>query len=482
MTEVVTGRVCHSCGQPFEGASWSETGLTCADCFHGRRPRTPPRDGQRAQRASRSRPAPAASGQASPATSEPVAVAEPVDGAALLDEVVAFVRRYIILTPEQANALSLFTVHTYAIEAFDITPYVHIKSAEKRSGKTLTEECLELLVYRPWLTGRVTAAVLVRKIDRDRPTLLLDESDAAFKSGQEYAEALRGVLNTGHRRGGVASLCVKAGGDFDLKDFGTFCPKVIAGIGRLPDTVADRAIGIELKRRQADEQIERFRRSQADADAKPLRARLAAWAAANLAALREARPDMPGALDDRAADSWEPLLAIADLAGSDWPRRARRAAVLLSAGINREDESLGVRLLADIRSIFDERGIARLPSAALVQALNALEESPWGDLRGRPLDPRRLARLLRPFGIRPGSIRMEDGTPKGYTAEDFSDAWQRYLPVRIPEIAATSATTATNGPAESESKPSDVAVVADVAAKTDIREGPPRRPKEEVEV
>lgn len=396
------------------------------------------------------------------------------DGAALLDDVAAFVRRYVVLTAEQADALALWTGHTYAFEAADCTPYAHVSSAEKRSGKTKTLEVEDLLVARPWLTGRVTAAILVRKIDRDRPTLLLDESDAAFKGAQEYAEALRAVLNSGHRRGGVASLCVKAGADFDLRDFGTYCPKAIAGIGRLPDTVADRAIPIVLKRRQPTEAIERFRRSQADADALPIRKRLAAWAAAHLDELREARPEVPAGLDDRAADGWEPLFAIADLAGGDWPRRARVAALVLSAGGGREDESLGVRLLGDIRTVFEERNIDRLPSTELCRALNGLEESPWGDLRGKPLDPRGLARLLRPFGVRPqghaaghqGTIRLDEGqTVKGYLAEWFADAWGRYLP--YPQ-GPSQASQASHGP---DSDSGDVTAVTDVTANTGVREG-----------
>jgi hypothetical protein len=206
-------------------------------------------------------------------------VGEPVDGAALLDELAGMIHRYVVLAREQADAVALWVAHTHALEAASATPYLSITSPEKRSGKTRLLEVLELLAARPWLTGRVTPAVLVRKVDRDRPTLLLDESDAAFKGSQEYAEALRAVLNTGHRRGGVASLCVKSGGDFDLRDFGTYGPKAIAGIGRLPDTVADRAIIISLKRRAPTEPIERFRRSIADAEAKPLRAMLTAWAA-----------------------------------------------------------------------------------------------------------------------------------------------------------------------------------------------------------
>jgi len=367
-----------------------------------------------------------------------------VEGAALLNIVMAFVRRYVVLPEKAAVAVALWIVHTYAIEAAEATPYLNITSAEKRSGKTRLLEVLSLLVARAWFTGRVTAAVLVRKLARTPPpTLLLDESDAAFKGDREYAEALRATLNAGCRRGGVASLCVKVGGDYDLRDFPVFGPKAIAGIGRLPDTVADRAIPILLKRRAPNEQVVRFRQREAQPLAEYLREGLAQWASTNMESLKTARPDMPDSLDDRAEEGWEPLLAIADAAGGDWPERARRAAVALSAGEEREEDSLGVRLLRDIQLVFTERGTDRLSSEDLVAALNEMDEAPWGDLRGKPLDKRSLARRLRPYEIRPKQVRVGDRTLKGYMREDFHDAWARYLP-HILDIAPESETSETN--------------------------------------
>jgi hypothetical protein len=214
-------------------------------------------------------------------------------------------------------------------------------------------------VNKPWLTGRVTPAVLARKIDAECPTLLLDETDAAFAGDEEYAETLRAILNTGHRRGGKTSVCSGQGANITYCDLSTFCPKAIAGIGKLPDTVADRSIAIVLKRRKQSETVERFRHKKADSDAAPLRKRLSAWASA--LQLHDVEPSVPDELDDRAADCWEPLLAIADAAGGEWPQRARTAAVALSGG-GRDDASLGVRLLTDIKAIFTTRGVERLRS------------------------------------------------------------------------------------------------------------------------
>jgi len=395
---------------------------------------------------------------------------EPPPLADLLGDVVALVRRYVVLSDAQADALALWLCHTHAVDAAETTPYISITSPEKRSGKTRLLEALSLLVARPWYTGRVSAAVLVRKVAGQKPALLLDESDAAFRGEKDYAEALRAVLNAGHRRGGVASLCVKKGADFELVDFPVFGPKAIAGIGKLPDTVTDRSIPIRMKRRAPNESVARFRWCEARQEAEFVAEGLRLWAAANIQVLQDARPDIPPQLDDRAADGWEPLLAIADAAGGDWPRRAHRAALALSVGDTRDDDSLGVRLLQDIRTVFQNRQVDRLPSADIVAALVGMEEAPWGDLRGKPLDARALAWRLRPYGIRPYVMRVGDTTPRGYARADFDDAWGRYSPT--PDLSATRATSATNEDARLNLSQENVAAVAAVAANSGIHAPP----------
>jgi len=109
-----------------------------------------------------------------------------VEAATLLNDVEALVRRYVVLSLEESAAVTLWCVHTHAVEALGVTPYLAVTSAEKGSGKTQLLEVLELLVARPWPTGSVSAATLARKIDVERPTLLLDESDAAFKGDLEF--------------------------------------------------------------------------------------------------------------------------------------------------------------------------------------------------------------------------------------------------------------------------------------------------------
>lgn len=362
----------------------------------------------------------------SEAAAQPVPLADLLD---ILDEVVWFIRRYVVLNAVQADALALWEAHAHAVQAADTTAYLSIRSPEKRSGKTLLLELLEILVPSPLKADNISVAALARMV-ADGATLLLDEVDSLFGKGKasETQEMLRGVLNGGFRRGGCYVRMVGQGAAQQPQRFSTFGAKVLAGIGGLPGTLDDRSIIIEMRRKAPGETVARFRYRAARAEAAPIRERLAAWASAAIDTLRDARPEIPGALDDRAADAWESLLGIADLAGGDWPQRARAAAIALSTGENREDPSLGVKLLDDIRTTFATRGVDRMLSRDLVAALVAIEESPWGDIRGRPLDARGLAARLRPHRVKPVQVRVGDATGKGYQHEDLADAWKRYLP------------------------------------------------------
>jgi len=347
----------------------------------------------------------------------------------IISQLVQLIRRYVALTAAEADVIALWVVHTHAFGAAQTTPYLAITSAEKRCGKSRLLELLEMLVAGPWLTSSVSAAVLYRTIHETHPTLLLDESDATFSGNKEFGEALRGVLNSGHRLGGKASRCERAGEKFVRRDFDTFCPKAIAGIGKLPDTVADRCIPIRLRRKPPGTEVARFRRREVAPEAAELGADVFVWAAERLDALTEMRPELPESLSDRQQDGAEPLLAIADLAGGEWPTRARAALVELFTGTVAEDQSVGVSLLGDIRSVFNSTGRDRLSSNELLGRLTHGETLPWGEFaNGRPLTPIGLARLLKPFGIIPGTIRLEKGTAKGYLRESYADAWLRYLP------------------------------------------------------
>jgi hypothetical protein len=355
----------------------------------------------------------------------------PTDLSTTLAGVESLLRRYVAFPSEhQVVATTLFVAHTHAVDAADSTPYLAITSPEKRSGKTRLLDALEPLVARPWRLVEPSVAVVFRKVERDKPTLMLDEVDTIFRARGENYEGLRGLLNSGHRRGAKVPRCGEKGKT--LEEFEVFCPKALAGIGELPDTVADRAIPIRLARRAPGEHVQRFRFREAEAAARPLRESLSAWALGNISTLRNARPLVPSALDDRAEEGWEPLLAIADSAGSDWAERAREAAVALHGDESPQEEPLGVLLLTDTHTVF--QGFERVTTADLLAGLVDIEESPWGDWWGKAVEEgdlrgpgRRLATLLSRYGIRSKNLRIGESVQKGYQAEDFTDAWSRYV-------------------------------------------------------
>jgi len=358
----------------------------------------------------------------------------------VLADVEAFIRRYVVVTDAQATVLAVWVAHTHAIDAAETTPYLAVTSAEKRSGKTRLLEVLELLVHAPIRASNLSEAVLFRVLAASTRTLLLDETDAVF-APKSNREELRGLLNAGYRRGSPAYRMVGEGSKMRPEAFECFGPKVLAGIGELPDTIADRSFAIRLKRKAAGETVERFHRRDAEALAEPLRAQLLAWSSEEADLLAVMRPALPAELDDRAQDAAEPLLAIAGLAGS--PERVCRALVALrSEQAGADDETIGVRLLADVFAAFERAGHERLSTERLLELLCEDEEAPWTEWYGKPLTARGLARLLRPFGVRSGTVRLAGGaTPKGYKREAFGDAWTRYLPGNAP-VAATSDTTA----------------------------------------
>jgi putative DNA primase/helicase len=269
--------------------------------------------------------------------------------------------------------------------------------------------------------------------------------------------------------------------------FHVFGAVAIAAIGKLPDTLMDRSIVVEMKRKAPGERVQKLRRRQRQAlEALPRRS--VRWAADNLKSLSEREPSLPEELDDRAADNWEPLLAIADQVGGPWPVRARTTALVLSGARadTVEGSDVGVQLLSDVRLVLAAEAVDRITTKALLAALTGLEGRPWGEWsRGRPLSARQLGNLLGRFGIKPGTIRIGVTTPKGYLLGDLVDAFDRYLPANLPVGAATSATTSNllDNPAENDPPQPDphelveigrisldFADVADVAQRTEGRE------------
>lgn len=350
-----------------------------------------------------------------------------------LAEVRAFLCRYVAFPSEhEPIAIVLWIAHAHLVEAYETSPILSVTSAEMRSGKSLLLDVLELVVPQPIRMVLPSEAVLYTVVSqRPRPTVLLDEVDAIFgpRTAEKY-EGIRAILNAGNRRGSPVLRVKLDGKRREVEGFDVFGPKVIAGIGDLPTTVADRAIPIRLRRRRPDERVARFRRRQASTEAAAIE--LPAWPVPDVAGV-----PVPDELPDRAADGWEPLLAIADCAGGTWSTVARLAAVALSA----EEPStitLGIRLLGDVRDAFD--GVTHLTTTALLERLHDMDDAPWGDWYGKPLTSRSLAKLLAPYRVLPKQRRSGDRNLRGYFETDFEDAWARYLPVQEPATTATSAT------------------------------------------
>jgi Protein of unknown function (DUF3631) len=354
--------------------------------------------------------------------------ANEIDGAEVLNDVCAFLGRFIAYPSEHAQiAHTLWIAHAHMMESWDSTPRLAFLSAEPGSGKTRALEISELLVPNAVENVNMSPAYLFRRIGADigLPTLLVDEIDALFNGKSQSAEEIRGLLNAGHRRGAMVGRCVIHGKTVTTEESPAFCAVALAGLGFIPHTLMSRSIIIRMRRRAPNETVEPYRRRDHGAAGEALHDRLATWAAPRIEAMSKARPDMPRGVEDRAADCWEPLLVIADAAGGHWPDISRDAAVALVSASREANPSLGIRLLEDIRTAF--QGDDKLSTEQLLSRLISLPESPWANLKGKPLDDRGLAARLRKYEVRPKTIRVGNHTPRGYERTDFEDPWARYL-------------------------------------------------------
>jgi hypothetical protein len=379
-------------------------------------------------------------------------------GSDILDQLHATLIKYLVFPcPEAADAVTLWVAASHAQPAWEYAPRLNIQSPMKRCGKSRLLDLIEVLCEQPMMMIFASAPTLFRSIDPDEPpTLLLDETDAIFgtKDRSESQEAMRAVLNAGHQRGRTVPRCIPP--SQRVEHFPTFAMAALAGIGDLPDTIKDRSVVIRLRRRAPGETVARMRLRRLRPELYELRDQLHQWVRDHLDELRDSEPDMP--LDDRAADTWEPLFAIADLAGDEWHARAWKAAT----DLNREDDAemiLSVRLLRDLRDVFDAMSPSdKAFTETLLVELYKMAEAPWAEYFGHSFNPRDLARLLKPYEVQSRDVKISGVVKKGYRVEDLWDAWRRYLPAADdferdsaeswpgkPGGTATSATSATSG-------------------------------------
>jgi hypothetical protein len=403
-----------------------------------------------------------------------------INGAQLLDELHAAVTRYVVFpSSEAADAAVLWIAASHAQPAWEHAPRLAAVSPLKRCGKSRLLDVVAETAHRPLITVNATIAAVARSVDGDDPpVLLVDEADAIFGSRRqaENNEDLRGLLNAGHQRNRPMLRWDITSRSLD--QLNTFAMAMLASIGDLPDTIMDRAVVLRMRRRSPGERVSPYRTRRDAPPLNELRDRLNVWARGHLAQLEAATPEMP--LEDREADTYEPLIAVADLAGGDWPARARKAAEVLTVAERDADTdtSLTVRLLADLREVFGEEE-ERLATTTLIDRLVKVDEAPWADLDGKRLDARALANRLRPYGVRPKVIRVGDKTPRGYERADLREQWDRYLPgVRNDRNTATTAGQAVADESllqqhdtTRNSLASDVAYVEPVAHTSDDQDG-----------
>jgi hypothetical protein len=315
----------------------------------------------------------------------------PVDPASLLNEITATILRFIVMSREQAYAAALWVALTWFIDVVEVAPLAIINAPEKACGKSLLLELMGRMSARPLPVSNATTAALFRSVELWAPTMLMDEADTFVRENKEFM----GIVNAGHTRGNAFVLRV-VGDNHEPKKFTVWGAKALAGIAlekHLPDSTMSRGIAFNIRRKLPHESVTRLRHAEAGLF-EDKASKLARFADDYSEQVRLARPDLPDALNDRAQDNWEPLLAIAECAGPDWVRRATAAALKLSAA-NDERVSTSNELLADIQHVFESKQVGKMKTADLIDALVDDEEKSWATYnRDRPISPRQLAKQL----------------------------------------------------------------------------------------
>jgi putative DNA primase/helicase len=349
---------------------------------------------------------------------------EPMEGAELLEELRRTFKRFMVLPGPMDIFLALWTLHTYVFDLFSFTPYLLVRSPESRCGKSRLAELLGHLCANATTPGAMTAAAMFRRIDRLQPTILADEWDTI---GEERRLACINILNTGFKFNGSFTVCV--GKEHEDHDFKTYCPKAIFGLSevRLPEATRSRCFSFTLHKKLPTEKVEKLTRKF---DGVELRRKCVRWAADNREALSKLDVEMPKGLEDREEDISEPLIAVAERCGADWPKLARDCILGLCHKAPTEDRDARDQFLTDVQSAFRAQPRPdRISSAALVDYLNGLDERPWGGWNdGRGINHRQVAAKLKPYGVQPRSLKSEGKVVRGYRSEDFEQVFARYLP------------------------------------------------------
>jgi len=364
-----------------------------------------------------------------------------VDTAELLAQIEAVIKKHVVLSDHSAAALAVWVLHTYTFDLRDTVAYVAIESPEKRCGKTTLLSVLAAMACKPLIASNITAAALFRAIDTCRPTLFIDEADT-FLAGNG---TLRGLINAGNtwRTAYVLRLSrsrqsrgrrTLENSEPGLKRYSCWCPKVIAMIGRAPDTIADRSIVVPMARKLVTETCAPL----AELNTGEIKSKCARFALDAGPAIAQSAKFRGEGLNDRAADTFDPLYVITRLAGAEWEAKLHAAALALTAPP--QTQNSGAELLLDVFALFMRSGREKIFSRDLV---SALREGGCGlrspTLRSSPINEYGISQILHPYGIKPSTIRIGKEVNRGYVRAEFREALRRYVPktdvwARIEEI------------------------------------------------
>jgi len=347
---------------------------------------------------------------------------DPVSGEDLFNTIETMIHAFLVAPDATPRIIALWAAMTFLTEDLAVLPMLVFASPVKRSGKTTALELTRRLSNKAIMASSITSAAIFRIVEKYSPTLLLDEADSVFRTNDD----IRTLVNASFTRNSAVVFRVQ-GDDLEPRAFSSFCPKALALIGHLPDTLADRSIVVPMRRKKPDEKTDRLRADR-DMGFSELRSMLARWISDNRAEIIEHDPDIPPSLNDRQADIFRELLRIADTIGGRWPGQIRADAVSICENAD-DDGDLKTMLLQDIQNYFESvPGIKQASSLSIVEYLIAQEGRPWAELRnGHPLTANGLARMLRGFGIESKTIRAGNGTPRGYLVDSFEEVFSRYL-------------------------------------------------------
>jgi putative DNA primase/helicase len=352
---------------------------------------------------------------------------EPVHGPAMLEALEEALCKYLVLPKYAAPTIALWIIHTHCFEVWDVSPRLAAMAPERGCGKTQVLKMLLRLVCKPYPSASVTAATIYRRVEELQPCLLIDEFDSYGASN----EALRNILNAAHEKEFACIDRCNANTN-EPESFSAWAPMAIAGIGKLPDTLADRSIIITMQRRKASEIIADLSEDAAKAELLRLQRMAYRWAQDNSDAIRAHKPEKLSWLMNRDADNWKPLLRIADIAGEHVPELAQAACYHFVVERESQD-SRAVQLISDMMDMFIGRGdeCDRLQSETILESLLRLDERSYNEWtkQGRPISKTTLASALKPHHIFPDTMHFSEmnKSARGYWRGPIEDKYERYV-------------------------------------------------------